>query len=155
ARDQGVNLGFFGSNVAYWQIRFEASPVTGQVDRTQVCYKSTADPVKGSTQTLQWRQVGLPESAFIGVYYNYDPVNSDIIVQNTSNWAFQGSGVLDGDHLRGLLGDEVDIYDPVNSPSGTLLLGRSPYTSGTTTMYSNMSLYTAASGATVFATGSM
>ena len=25
ARDAGVNLGFFGSNTAYWQVRFEPS----------------------------------------------------------------------------------------------------------------------------------
>lgn len=39
AREQGVNLGFFGANTSYWQIRFEPSPSTGEPNRTIVCYK--------------------------------------------------------------------------------------------------------------------
>ena len=46
ARNTGVNLGFFGSNTAYWQVRFEPS-AAGVADRVMVCYKSAAeDPVK-------------------------------------------------------------------------------------------------------------
>ncbi len=152
ARDSGINLGFFGSNVSYWQIRFETSPVTGQANRTQVCYKSTSDPVNGPTETLQFRDLNMPESELIGVYYATDPVDGDIVVQNTSNWVFNGTGLQNGDHLPGLLGYEVDEFDPNASPSGTILLGNSPYGGGE---FSNMSLYTAGSGATVFATGSM
>ncbi len=37
ARNAGVNLGFFGSNAAYWQIRLEASGL--EPNRTVVCYK--------------------------------------------------------------------------------------------------------------------
>jgi hypothetical protein len=39
ARDQGVNVGFFSADTSNWQIRFEPSPITGAVDRTQVGYK--------------------------------------------------------------------------------------------------------------------
>ncbi len=152
ARDSGINLGFFGSNVSYWQIRFETSPVSGQANRTQVCYKDTSDPVNGPTETLQFRDLNMPESELVGVYYATDPVDGDIVVQNTSNWVFNGAGLQDGDHLPGLLGYEVDEYHPGGSPSGTILLGNSPYGGGE---FSNMSLYTAGSGATVFATGSM
>ena len=35
----GVNLGFFGSNTAYWQVRFEPS-AAGVANRVMVCYKS-------------------------------------------------------------------------------------------------------------------
>src|SRR6185369_9358911 len=41
ARDAGVNLAFFSSNVSYWRIRFEDDPLTGQPDRTMVTYKTT------------------------------------------------------------------------------------------------------------------
>ena len=151
ARDRG-QPGFFGANAAYWQIRFESSPVTGQANRTQVCYKDTGDPVNGPTETLQFRDLDMPESELIGVYYATDPVDGDIVVQNTSHWVFQGSGLQDGDHLTGLLGYEVDVFDPDHSPSNTILLGASPFGGGEE---SNMSIYTAPSGAMVFATGSM
>ena len=39
ARDAGVNLGFFGANAIYWQIRFEPSPTTGAANRVIVCYQ--------------------------------------------------------------------------------------------------------------------
>ena len=89
ARDRGINLGFFGANTAYWQIRFETSPVTGQANRTQVCYKDTGDPVNGPTETLQFRDLDMPESELVGVYYATDPVDGDIVVQNTSHWVFR------------------------------------------------------------------
>ena len=43
ALNAGVNLGFFGANMMYWQIRYEASQVTGQNNRVIVCYKTLAD----------------------------------------------------------------------------------------------------------------
>ncbi len=89
ARDQGRNLAFFGANAVYWQIRFETSPVTGQANRTQVCYKDTSDPVNGPTETLQFRDLDMPESELVGVYYATDPVDGDIVVQNTSHWFFR------------------------------------------------------------------
>ena len=49
ARDYGVNLGFFGSNTAYWQVRFEPS-AAGVANRVMICYKGAAlDPVKDAT----------------------------------------------------------------------------------------------------------
>lgn len=154
ARDAGVNLGFFAANVSYWQIRFEPSQISGVADRTQVCYKDASDPVTGSRQTLQWRQLGMPEAAFIGVMYFTDRINSDIVVQNTGNWVFATTDLNDGDHLSGLLGYEVDQVTS-SSPTGLITLAKSPTSPGPSGQDSNMSLYTAASGATVFATGSM
>ena len=46
ALNRGVNLAFFSSNTAYWQIRLEPSAITGDADRTIVCYKNQgADPL--------------------------------------------------------------------------------------------------------------
>ena len=42
ARDAGVNLGFFGANTLYWQIRYEPSPISGVANRTVVGYKEDA-----------------------------------------------------------------------------------------------------------------
>ena len=46
----------------------------------------------------------------------------------------------------------MDVFDPDHSPSNTILFGASPFGGGEE---SNMSIYTADSGAIVFATGSM
>ena len=88
ARDLGVNLGFFGANACYWQIRLEPSAIDGGADRVQVGYKETAandpyaldaDPTNDQYITNQWRQNGftLPEEALIGVQYVTDPVNGE------------------------------------------------------------------------------
>ena len=39
ARNAGVNLGFFGSNTAYWQVRFEQS-AGGVANRVMVCIRA-------------------------------------------------------------------------------------------------------------------
>jgi hypothetical protein len=38
ARDTGVNVGFFGADAVYWQVRLEASPMTEVPNRVVVCY---------------------------------------------------------------------------------------------------------------------
>lgn len=166
ARDQGVSLGFFAANTCYWQVRFEPSLITGAPDRTIVAYKAFSytedpfyldtDPSNDHLVTVRWREfpVNMPEDAFVGVMYESDPVNADIVVADASNWAFATTGLNNGDSLPGLLGYEVDReFD--NTPPGTVLLGHSPYPFSGTTRYSDMTVYTAASGSTVFATGSM
>lgn len=158
ARDSGINLGFFAADVCYWQIRFEPSPVTGAPNRTQVCYKDANDPVTGSRQTLLWRDLGMAEAEFVGVMYLNDRANTDIQVQNTSNWAFAGTGLQEGAPLPGLLGYEVDAVSG-SSPPNLVVLANSPFQFNSDpsqpVQYSQMATYTAASGATVFATGSM
>jgi len=155
ARDAGINLGFFAADVCYWQIRFEPSAVTGAPNRTQVCYKSANDPVTGLRRTLLWRDLGLPEAQLVGIMYLTDRVDADIVVQNTSHWIFADTGLSDGDPLPGLLGYEVDATD-ASSPANLVVLGNSPskYESNPV-MHSQMATYTAPSGATVFAAGSM
>ena len=108
----------------------------------------------GARQTIQWRQLGMPEAEFIGVMYFTDRVNGDVRVENTDNWVFAGAGLRDGDRLAGLLGYEIDQITP-SSPANVTALAKSPVQISSSVQYSNMSTYTAASGATVFATGSM
>jgi hypothetical protein len=60
--------------------------------------------------------------------------------------------------LSGLLGYEAD-REFGNQPLGTVRLAHSPYvaktSAGTQTLYADSTVYTASSGATVFAAGSM
>jgi hypothetical protein len=159
ARDAGVHLGFFAANVSYWQVRFAPSPVSGAADRTMICYKdASTDPVaqtNPSQTTVLFRDppVNRSEDHMIGVMYEYDPVDADLVVVNTSHWVFAGTGLHDGDHLHRLLGYEVDGVFNTSLHPGLVVLGNSPYSGGT--MNSNMAIYTAPSGAVVFATGTI
>jgi hypothetical protein len=164
ARERGVNLGFFGANIGYWQIRFEPSAVTGQANRTIVCYKSSVtdplandpDPRKRQLTTTQFRKppVNRPEDALIGVMYDKALARADIVVQQPSSWVFEDTGVDQGDHLSGLLGYEADrMFD--HAPAGTERIGHSPYDGNDTTIYSDMTIYQWRTGSKVFAAGSM
>src|SRR6266513_2912060 len=73
ARDAGVHLGFFGADGVYWQVRFEASPLSGAADRVMVGYKDrTIDPVQGPTTTILWRDplLNRPEQQLGGVQFS-------------------------------------------------------------------------------------
>lgn len=162
ARDQGINLGFFSSNTCYWQARLEPSVVFGAADRTIVGYKYdalTQDPyAKSPTQayltTTLWRRhpVDKPEDSLLGVRYLSNPINGNIVVADASNWIFTYTGLENGSSLPGLLGYEVDGVGP-QTPANASVVAHSPF--GDNTHFSDMTVYTASSGASVFATGSM
>jgi hypothetical protein len=156
ARDAGVHLAFLGANNAYWQVRFEPS-LNGSADRTMVGYKEDADrldPVKDSTRTMLFRSLGLPENRLIGVMYNEGyPANDDVVIDDVSTWVTAGTGLKQGDLLRGLLGYEVDEQSEVLNPS-MRRIGHSPL-SAVPGKFGDMTVYTATSGAIVFATGTM
>ena len=175
ARDQGLSLGFLSANSCYWQIRLEPSPLTGDPNRTIVCYKighyiaasdARRDPVAAQVSThhlltTRWRDPhgslpGSPEDSLIGVMYNdAQPVDADILIHDNSPWIFDNTGLKCGDMLRGLVGYEADrMYG--DAPAGTVRLTHSPYRlADGTNDYSDMTVYQAASGATVFATGTL
>lgn len=157
ARDAGIHLAFLGANASYWQVRFEPSS-TGDLDRTMVGYKELAamdHPSDPRYTTTLWRNIR-PEGAMIGVEYNgiSDPTPGNIVVTNTAHWLFGGTGLSNGDVLPNVLGYETDSIDS-NSPPGTIDLAHSPFPTGAPQVYADMSIYTAASGANVFATGSV
>ncbi len=168
ARDLGMHLVFLGADACYWQIRFE--PGAGGVpDRTIVAYKEAAgrlDPLAldGRPQndrliTGRWRDrpVSRPEERLVGVMYAADPVDADIVVSQAEHWVFGGTGLHNGDALRGLLGYEVDAMAG-DGPATITRLGHSPFAdqgAAGKTRYADMTIYTAASGALVFAAGSI
>jgi hypothetical protein len=163
ARDAGVSLGFFGGNVCYWQMRYEPSPLTGDANQTLVCYKDAGtdpyaldnDPSNDHLVTVRWREdpVNLPEDAFIGVQFVWENDGTDnIVIQNAGSWVCRDTGLKNGDPLVGLLGYEVD-REFGDQPPGTEVVAHSPLPG--TTEASDMTAYTAGSGATVFAAGSI
>jgi hypothetical protein len=169
ARNRGVHLGFFGANNSYWQARLEPSG-TGEPNRTVVSYRFAyaADPYYGAGNfaetTALWRNpiINRPEASLIGVQYDYNSVDLDMVISDCSSWICNGTGLLPGDRLTGMLGYEVDRVD-ASSPAGITVLTASPYVCKNTfpgcadspTRYANMTYYAAPSGAGVFATGSM
>src|SRR5437773_1015402 len=95
ARDAGIHLGFFGADAVFWQVRFEASPLSGAADRVVVGYKDrTIDPVQGPTTTVLWRNPPLnrPEQQLVGVQFSGSidirSPNAPYVVQNSSSWVY-------------------------------------------------------------------
>lgn len=154
ARDQGIHLAFFSSNTAYWQVR--VGPDSAGKPRWMTSYKEQADndPVKEPhLKTNQWRLIGYPEDALLGVRFNDGYPKGDIVVRDASHWMFRGTGLHNGDRLRGLLGFESDaVY--FSGPRNLERLASSPL-EGVAGKYSDMTLYRAPKGALVFAVGSM
>jgi hypothetical protein len=162
ARNRGLHLGFFTANAAYWQVRFEPSPANGAANRTLVCYKEAAldpfysDPNKRLLTTVTWRDpiVNRPEETLLGVQYEHYPVDADMVIANASHWVFANTGLSNGDKLPGLVGYEADRKFGIG-PANTVVLAHSPVVSEIGAGYSDMTIYTHASGANVFATGSI
>jgi hypothetical protein len=170
ARDAGVSIGFVGANAGYWQIRLEPDARQDKADRTMIGYRNVSpklDPVYGLHPELSaasFRSVDIhrPEAALIGVMYDYNSLDSDLVVSDCSSFVCAGTGLVPGTKLPHMLGYEVDRLD-ASSPAGIQVFASSPYSvcdnppgcSLVTTRYSSATYYQAPSGALVFATGSM
>lgn len=155
ARAAGQSLAFMGANTGYWQVRY------ADEGHTLVGYKSTADPIADpALKTVRFRDVGRPECALLGVEYGA-----------ASGWDLgrsAGYGVVDtslsdpwlaagGFSAQATLPDTVGYeWDQVTPGCPTPPLTRlfhwpgSPGFDGADAVR-----YTAPSGATVFAAGSL
>ncbi|MBP6218574.1 MAG: hypothetical protein KA436_08310 [Oligoflexales bacterium] len=159
-RDAGKSIVFFSSNVMYWQVRFEPD-AQGHPNRRMICYrKAELDPeLQAAKKTTRFRDPALsdPEASLIGVQMDGDfPfMETDITIRDASHWLFHGTGLRDGDKLRGMLGFEVDRMW-WNSPISTKRLAASKYLGQKGgPSFSDMTLYKSQSGALVFSSGSM
>jgi hypothetical protein len=162
ARDRGVNLGFFSGNVSYWQVRYEPSVFTNDPSRTLVGYKEFwwRDPITPDylkTNEFRYHPVDRPEDAMIGVSY-ITVASVPMVVEDASHWVFSGTSLQNGDVLTNadgspILGYEIDQMGP-GSPSNARRLAHSPVPPDGQN-FSDMTVYVAPSGATVFAAGSI
>jgi hypothetical protein len=157
ARDQGVNIAFFGANAIYRQIRLTSSPLGPA--RRQVNYRSTDDPgrkINPSLTTVSWREspVNRPEQTLIGQQYECNPVRADLVVADASSWVYAGTGLKNGDHVPVTVGTEYDRYDPnVKGPVNVAVLAHSPVRCHGKSSYADVTYYTVPGGGGVFATG--
>ena len=156
ARNAGTNLAFLGANAIYRHIRFAAG------DRVVICYKAAAiDPLFGhddAETTQQWRDPPgpAPESVLTGVFYECNPVSAPWVVYDSSSWIFAGTGARKGESFPGMVGPEYDRLNPaVPFPRPLQVLAHSPLTCDGFSTYSDSAYYTVASGAGVFASGTL
>jgi N,N-dimethylformamidase beta subunit-like, C-terminal len=177
----GTNVAFFSGNEMYWRVRFEdaagSSPGSPGTDpargRTLVCYRDPSlDPLAGAdppVATAAWGQppAAKPEGLVVGLSYGQvcDGL-ADLVVSAPDHWVFHGTGLRAGDRITKLVGTEFDTWDPdpASRPGNVALLCASPVrarlsgddATGTTRQATqNSAIYTAPSGATVFAAGTM
>jgi hypothetical protein len=159
AENHGVNLAFLGANAMYQQVRLQPSPLGP--DRQMVDFKDAgADPLNGKDNaavTVPWRDppVNDPESSVIGELFECNPAApASAVVVDASSWLFADTGIRNGDTFARLIGP---YYDRVNlaypTPDNLEVLAHSPVTCQGLHSYADMTYYSAASGAGVFATG--
>lgn len=163
ALDAGVNLAFLSGNEAYWQSRLERAG-NGAPSRVLTVYKDPAlDPVarddpRASTSLFAEAPVSRPQSRLSGLAYgsNTTPAYQPWRPANADHWIFEGTGIEEGDAFDGIVGYEYDhMAVPEERPVGLEVVGSSPVNGflGDDTAIS--SVYEAASGATVFAAGTI
>lgn len=154
----GTNLGFFGANQAFWQVRLEPAD-GGRQNPVVVCYKvARLDPVaaaRPSEATVRFEEppVNRPPSSLMGMEYAGEVTELQPMVVGAGITTFDPtSGLKSGQELPGLIGGEVD--EPERSFSG-VLLGATPVivTQHAGTVTAGMSLWVGAAGNNVFDAG--
>jgi hypothetical protein len=172
ARDRGVNLGIFASNVCYWQVRYEPSS-SGAADRTIFCAKEPdKDPVYDTEAdrdlTVRFRNLhpARPEVSLVGMMMSAEDVEGDFtpLPEARRHWVYRGTGIASGatKDVPGLLGYEVDRSFAKDatwsrySPKGLTVLARAwVQPLKLERMITESTVYAAPSGAWVFAAGTM
>lgn len=172
----GVNVAFLSANEIFWQVRLGPSPL-GPARRI-TCWKSASeDPLAAaqpSLTTCRWRDepVNDPEAVIIGQMYGHVVQRpADWVVQGADHWLYERTGFRNGDRIVNLVGQEYDTFFPAFAQPGTTILARSPVdplvyrhppTAPPPTAPADdppvppvhtATIYTAESGATVFAAG--
>ncbi len=132
---EGRSLINLGANQAYWQVRLESSE-DGRPGRIVTCYKKDAqrmDPVgpESPELTTKFRDLAepRPENALLGVMFSsrWHQFAFPTVITNASHWAFEGTGLHNGDTLWQANGYEQDqVVDNGHTPEGVEVLAESP-----------------------------
>ena len=136
-RDLGGNLMFLSANNFFWKVQRKGQRLT---------------------RVKQWRALGRPEAALVGVQYagsNHGANQAGFTVTGAATvpWVFAGTGLSDGDTF-GRYGIEIDERTEA-SPPGTELLARIPNILPNAGRSAEMTYYETAAGAKVFAAGAL
>ncbi len=164
---EGCNLLFLGANACYRQIRLAPS-ASGVADRRVICYKDyAADPIDrtdpklatGSSWATDAPGYQYPESELIGSMYRAYGASAPLVVADASSFVFAGTGLRDGDVVRGaagndVVGSEFDAFEPgLPGPRNVDVLCHSPTDSVVGQGYSDLTYYSHAGGGAVLDTG--
>jgi hypothetical protein len=150
----GTNLGFMGSNEAYWHIRYED-------DRhTIVALKTLYDPNPVlAEKTALFREIGRPECMLMAVQHQFLAVLGHALDYRVTDagaadpW-LAGTGFNAGDTVAGVVGREHDVINPY--PESCFHPGLSVlfhYNGGGVDQNADAVRFTVPSGARVFASG--
>jgi hypothetical protein len=157
ARDRGVNLAFLGANAVHRRIRLADSPL-GE-GRVMVNYKlGEADPVKTEDTTADWGKppFAQPQSSLIGPMFECAHTGGDLVISDPRAWPFAGLGLAKGARLSGVIGPEIDrVNTVVDTPRPIQVLAHSPVSCRGRSDASDVTWYSAASGAGVFNAGTL
>ena len=179
ARNAGTSVIFSGANAVYWRVRFLPSPVSGIANRVMVTYKTIqsgpVDPSGHSTSTFRDPAgPNQPENQLIGQMYIGDRHADDYPLRVSADegknrfWRYSsvnnlaaGASATIGTKIVGWEWDRR--FDNGLEPAGVQTLSTSPvsgnvlqdngHTYAVGNAQSNATIYKAASGARVFATG--
>jgi hypothetical protein len=160
ARDAGTNLMFLGANAMYRRIRLEGTSL-GPLRKMVNHRIATNDPMYGKDDdrvTTSWREApnARPESSIIGNLYESNPVEADMVIVNPSHWMFAGTDVRMNQAWTKVVGNEYDrVTLEFPTPDNIEVLAHSPLVCKGKKSFADMTYYTAASGAGVFASGSI
>lgn len=162
ARDDGVSLGFFSANTGYWRVRLEPSS-RGVARRVVTCYKDASqDPLRGTPDlTIRWRNnpSGRPENGLIGQMYElFSRADGfPLMVTNASHWVYQGTGVVNGDTLSHIVGDEWDhVWKNYASPGSLEVVAHSDaFGAYGSDVPADMTVYYPTSSSFVFSAGTI
>jgi hypothetical protein len=140
ARDRGTNLMFFGANQMWWRVDLAATGLGP--DRLVRCNKRV--PRR------------LPAQAVIGVHYAGLGARAPFVVADPGFFAFRNTGAQRGSAYPGLVGPEIDAAGPpADRPSGLDIVAHSIARCRYGGCWSDSTYYVAASGAGVWAAGTM
>jgi N,N-dimethylformamidase beta subunit-like, C-terminal len=152
----GTNLAFTNSNAAFWQVRYEDG------GRTLVGYKHAApDPVPDpALRTIQFRELGRPECALVGVMWfrirehQTGPVDYTVTEAANGDPWFSGTGFKPGETVQDVVGNEWDSLAEPPVPADCVKPGLTVFFHfGGPPQNADAIRYTAPSGARVFASG--
>jgi hypothetical protein len=177
ARERGTSLLFLSSDTSAWRVRFaaatRASSQAGERDHRIIAYKELAalDPDRGAPSgPFPLGGAPLVGSAYDGCitprvaqsgppvyrYYSWRPSPG-----LKPAWLFAGSGITASSSIPGIVGYELDERTP-STPPGTTVVGSGAGAcmpeSEPSPVHGSLAestLYTAPSGALVFATGTL
>ena len=144
-RAHGVHVAFLGGNDLYWQTRLGASRNGEARELARFAY---------------WHAAGAADSELTGLTAAgvVSGAYTDLVVSAASHWVYDGTGLKDGDRIRGVVGYEADRVDPATSPAGLQILATSPFVAldpeiGATVAH--VVIYRTQSGAWVFSVGTI